>query len=134
MADETPATESQARRRLARAIEIENRIKVIGIFATFFLVVVLLVGGAIAVTKTHDKLSELQDSSIRAACSDRLVADGFAAAGRALASPPAPNPERGAAVNDIIRAANRLTHSDRICARGIPAPLVLTPASTTKGG
>lgn len=62
------------------------------------------------------------------ACSNRLISDFAAAAGRALAAPPAPNPERLAATTDILRAADRLARSDSVCAHGIPKPLVPTRA------
>lgn len=123
------ASEAQSRVRLAKAIEWENKIKVFGIVAIFVLVIVMLVGGAIAVTRTHDKLDDLSHQADHSECSDRLVADALAAAGRALAAPPAPNPAREAAVFDIIRAADRLSRSDAICAHGVPAPLTPTPVA-----
>jgi hypothetical protein len=60
-------------------------------------------------------------------CSNRLIADFAAAAGRALAAPPAPNPAREAAVADILRAADRLTNSVKTCKDGVPAPMTPTP-------
>lgn len=67
-------------------------------------------------------LDRFDASAQRSACSDRLTADILAAAGRALAAPPAPNAARDAAVRDIIVTARRLTHSSAICEKGTPAP------------
>ena len=69
-----------------------------------------------------ERLDRIDASAQRSACSDRLTADILAAAGRALAAPPAPNAARDAAVRDIIVTARRLTHSSTICAKGTPAP------------
>ncbi len=88
------------------------------------IVIGIIVGGV---------LLDLRDQATQDACSNRLTSDAFAAAGRALAAPPAPNPARDAATADILRAADRLATSDRICAHGIPAPMVPTPTSTTRG-
>lgn len=89
---------------------------------------VLFVIAAVGAVVVAVRVTAIEHSTIRSACSDRLTADVLAAAGRALAAPPAPNPAREAAVRDIIRAADRLTHSDAVCAHGVPAPLVPTPA------
>ena len=69
-----------------------------------------------------ERLDRIDASDQRSACSDRLTADILAAAGRALAAPPAPNAARDAAVRDIIVTARRLTHSSAICEKGTPAP------------
>ncbi len=69
-----------------------------------------------------ERLDRIDASAQRSACSDRLTADILAAAGRALAAPPAPNAARDAAVRDIIVTARRLTHSSAICEKGTPAP------------
>lgn len=69
-----------------------------------------------------EHLDRIDASTQQAACSDRLTADILAAAGRALAAPPAPNAARDAAVRDIIVTARRLTHSSAICEKGTPAP------------
>ena len=69
-----------------------------------------------------ERLDRIDASVQRSACSDRLTADILAAAGRALAAPPAPNAARDAAVRDIIVTARRLTHSSAICEKGTPAP------------
>lgn len=69
-----------------------------------------------------ERLDRIDASAQRSACSDRLTADILAAAGRALAAPPAPNAARDAAVRDIIVTACRLTHSSAICEKGTPAP------------
>jgi len=69
-----------------------------------------------------ERLDRIDASEQRSACSDRLTADILAAAGRALAAPPAPNAARDAAVRDIIVTARRLTHSSAICEKGTPAP------------
>lgn len=69
-----------------------------------------------------ERLDRIDASAQRSACLDRLTADILAAAGRALAAPPAPNAARDAAVRDIIVTARRLTHSSAICEKGTPAP------------
>lgn len=108
-----------AKARYTRALERANAVKIAGICLTVILVVVLLIGQAVLAAR----VATINDQGVRAACSDRLTADVLAAAGRALAAPPAPNPARDAAVVDIVRAADRLTHAETVCAHGVPAPL-----------
>lgn len=109
--------------RLGRA-ERRFRLSMVGLAV---LVGALVIFGVI----TMGVLLDLRDSATQTSCSNRLTSDAFAAAGRALAAPPAPNPAREAAVGDLIRASDRLAHSDRICARGVPAPMTPTPVPTT---
>lgn len=96
------------------------RIAYVVIGLTFLLVV----AAGISHLNSHgiERLDRIDASAQRSACSDRLTADILAAAGRALAAPPAPNAARDAAVRDIIVTARRLTHSSAICEKGTPAP------------
>jgi hypothetical protein len=58
-----------------------------------------------------------------------LRGDEIDASARAFASPPAPNPERAAAVQDLVRAAARFRRQEQLCAPGKTVkPLVPTPA------
>lgn len=94
------------------------RIAYVVIGLTFLLVVA---AAGLFIERLGD-LDRFDASAQRSACSDRLTADILAAAGRALAAPPAPNAARDAAVRDIIVTARRLTHSSAICEKGTPAP------------
>lgn len=89
----------------------------------YFAIAVVFVVFVSAAVLTFSRLGKIESNAERSACSDRLTADVLAAAGRALAAPPAPNPARDAAVADIVRASDRLTHSDAVCAHGVPKPL-----------
>lgn len=119
MTDELRSPEERIRRG-----EHRFRLAISGLIS---LAVVVIVVGIIMIAV----LLDLRDQATQDACSNRLTSDAFAAAGRALAAPPAPNARRDAAVNDIIRASDRLAESDRICARGVPAPMIPTPPSSS---
>jgi hypothetical protein len=105
-----------AQERVDRLDRIEHAVRVIGTLAALVLLVVLLAQNVILERQLHD-VSNQQD---RNACANVLIADGFAAAGRALAAPPAPNSARDLAVAGIIRASDRLARSATVCADGKP--------------
>lgn len=74
------------------------------------------------------KLASLNSQAARTRCDNALLGDFVANLGRAFATPPAPNDARDAAVTDLIRAAERIRHSDQVCAHGVPEPLEPTRA------
>lgn len=76
-------------------------------------------------TTAQSALENHQDS-----CVASLTADYFVAVQRALAAPPAPNPEREAAVKDLGVTAERIRHRVPICEDGKPDDYQPTPATT----
>lgn len=63
-------------------------------------------------------------------CANSLTADYFVAIQRALAAPPAPNPERDAAVKDLGATAERIRRRVQICEDGHADKFKPTPATT----
>jgi hypothetical protein len=98
---------------------------VIGILA-LILVAFFVIGGILnhfIVEPLHD-VQHRQTTEAEARASDScvasLTADYFVAIKRALAAPPAPNPERGAAIEDLNVTAERIRHRVPICSDGKP--------------
>lgn len=129
MTDDTDPHVDHVERGVPRAQQ--RRTRVVG--ALVASLAAILIGALVVAGLALGELSGLRGDALKSACSDRLVADFAAATGRALAAPPARNAARTASVKDILRSADRLARSDRVCAHGVPAPLVPTPVSTTRG-
>lgn len=97
-----------------------------GCVAALVVVLVLVsLGGAVL----YSRLGRLENQANLNACSNHLVADGFAKLGLSLKAPPAPNTARDNAVQGIIDASSRLADSDNLCASGRVTPLPPEPTS-----
>lgn len=94
---------------------------VLAAFAIFALVLNLWIIGP---------LEKLEENSGKDRCNNSLTADYFVAIQRALAAPPAPSPERAAAVADLGITAERIRNRASICEDG--EPNAFTPTLTRR--
>lgn len=120
--------------RVDRWDTVERSAKLGGIVATLAIVIVLLAQNLVLsgrLQSVQHVQKDIAAQGVQTACSNRLTADVLAAAGRALAAPPAPNGPRDTAVTDIIKTADRLSRSDAVCAHGVPGPFKPTTPATT---
>ena len=101
--------------RSVRRRTVLNRLFVVAL-VLLFVGAVVLASVAMAGQQNIRRVElEIRESQERSLCLTELQADFEAAVGVALNAPPAPNPARDKAVQDIASSAARLKRSAKLC-------------------
>ncbi len=100
-----------------QALEAAERVRQLRIHERVVtaILVAFLVGGSIFAMIAIAHQNEIRKLVDRQACVARITADFQGAVAAALSAPPAPNPARKQATDEITAASDKLTHLERVC-------------------